>query len=73
MMRISDMRAQTNCFICKKQKLTRNEIGLNRKLIDKDVKKFHCLQCLADYLDISVEDLEERIQDFKDSGCTLFD
>lgn len=66
------MQKQMDCYICGKQGLPRNEIGLNQKLIDKDVKKFHCLLCLADYLDISVEDLTERIQDFIDEGCPLF-
>ena len=67
------MQNKVDCFICGKQDLLRNEIGLNKKLIGKEVKKFHCLQCLADYLDISTEDLTERVQEFKDAGCTLFE
>lgn len=62
-----------DCYICGKKNLTRNEIGLNKKLIGQDVKKFHCLQCLADYLELSVDELEERIQEFKDAGCSLFE
>jgi hypothetical protein len=62
-----------DCYICGKKNLTRNEIGLNKKLIGQDVKKFHCLQCLADYLELSVDELEERIQEFKDAGCTMFE
>jgi len=61
------------CFICGKEKLTRNEIGLNKKLIDQNIEKIHCLDCLADYLEISAEDLLDRIQEFKYSGCTLFE
>ncbi|GHV54652.1 hypothetical protein FACS1894206_07890 [Deltaproteobacteria bacterium] len=67
------MSKQVECFICGKENLTRNEIGLNKKLIGRNVEKFHCLHCLADYLDISIDDLEERILEFKDSGCALFD
>jgi hypothetical protein len=67
------MLKRVNCFICGKENLTRNEIGLNKKLIGRNVEKFHCLYCLADYLDISIDDLEERILEFKDSGCALFD
>jgi len=67
------MPKQTDCFICKKQNLTRNEIGLNQKLISKDIKCFHCLDCLAEYLEISTDDLLERIQEFKDTDCPLFE
>jgi len=62
-----------DCFICGKENLTRNEIGLNKKLIGPNVAKFHCDGCLAEYLEISNEELLERIQEFKDSGCTLFE
>lgn len=67
------MAKSVDCYICGKKNLTRNEIGLNKKLIGQDVKKFHCLQCLADYLELSVDELEERIQEFKDAGCTMFE
>ena len=62
-----------NCYICGKEGLTHNEIGLNKKLIGRNIERFHCMDCLAEYLEISVEDLEERIQGFKDAGCVLFE
>jgi uncharacterized protein YlaI len=62
-----------DCFICGKENLTRNEIGLNKKLLGKEIRNFHCLGCLSDYLEIPVEDLVERIQEFKDSGCVVFE
>ncbi len=64
---------RVDCFICGKENLSHNEIGLNKKLIGRNIEKFHCIRCLADYLEITAEDLEERIQEFKDSGCTLFE
>lgn len=67
------MTKRVDCYICGKENLTRNEIGLNKKLIGRDVKKFHCLQCLADYFELSVVELEERIKEFKDAGCSLFE
>lgn len=67
------MTDRVDCYICGKECLTRNEIGLNKKLIGRNVKKYHCLNCLADYLEVPVDELVERIQDFKDSGCTLFE
>ena len=66
------MTKEVDCFICGEKKLTKNTIGLNKKLIGIKITKFHCLQCLADYLDVSVEELEERIQEFKEAGCDLF-
>lgn len=67
------MGKRVNCYICGKANLTRNEIGLNKKLMGRDVKNLHCLQCLADYLELSVDELEERVQEFKDAGCVLFE
>ena len=29
--------------------------------------------CLADYLDVTVDDLNEKIEEFKDEGCKLFE
>jgi uncharacterized protein YlaI len=56
------MAKRVDCYICNKENLARNEIGLNKKLIGRNVEKFHCINCLADYLDLSVDELEERIQ-----------
>lgn len=66
------MKECINCYICGEPNLTRDVVGLNKKLISRNLRKFHCITCLADYLEISVEDLEERIEYFKDSGCALF-
>jgi uncharacterized protein YlaI len=61
-----------NCYICNKEKLTKDEIGLNKKLINKEIQKFQCMDCLANYLNISIEDLLDYIEQFKAEGCTLF-
>jgi uncharacterized protein YlaI len=66
------MQKKINCHICGKEGLTRNEIGLNKKLIGKKIKQFFCLECMATYFDITVEDLLERIEEFKDEGCIMF-
>ena len=66
------MSKPVDCFICGKEKLTFNEVGLNKKLIGKEIKRFHCIKCLAEYLDVSVEELKERIIEFKEAGCILF-
>lgn len=61
-----------SCKICFKENLTRDEIGATRKLIDKDAKEFFCIDCLADYLGCTVDELLEKIEEFKEEGCTLF-
>jgi uncharacterized protein YlaI len=66
------MPKQVDCFICGKQNLSRTETGLNKKLISKDIKKFHCLDCLAEYLEVETEFLLEKVKEFKEQGCELF-
>ena len=60
------------CYICGKEALSKNEIGLTKKLLDKDLKRFYCLDCLAEYLEIDTEFLLAKIEEFKEQGCTLF-
>lgn len=64
---------RADCFICGKEKLARNEMGLNKKFFGQNIEKFHCINCLAEHLEISTEELLERMQEFKDSGCRLFE
>lgn len=52
--------------------LKRDEVALTQKLIDVDTEEFYCLDCLAEYIGCTVQDLKEKIQEFKEQGCTLF-
>ena len=52
--------------------LKKDEIALSRKLIDSDTSEFYCLSCMADNFGCTKEDLEVKIQEFKEQGCTLF-
>ena len=56
---------------CGKQ-LSKDEIALTRKLIDDEAEEYYCLPCMAEFLGCSVDDLEIKIQEFKEQGCTLF-
>lgn len=60
------------CYVCGKENLNRNEIGLTRKLLNRDIKIYYCLDCLAEYLEIDTEFLLEKIEEFKTQGCELF-
>ncbi len=61
-----------NCYICGKTPLSKDEVGLVKKLIDKKSTKFYCLHCLADYFEVTEEELIAKIEEFKEEGCTLF-
>ena len=60
------------CYVCGKTPLTKDEIGLTKKLIDKKTTKFYCLSCLAESFEVDVDELLAKIEEFKNEGCTLF-
>lgn len=60
------------CLACGKNELSKDTIGINKKMLGKGIKTFYCMDCLADYLGCTVDDLLEKIEEFKDEGCTLF-
>ena len=61
------------CYVCGKEPLTKNEIGLTKKLIDKNSIIFYCTACLADYLEVTEDELLDKIEEFRNEGCTLFE
>lgn len=65
------MKTQT-CKTCFQSPLSKDEIGINKKLLGTNVKSFFCMDCLANYLDCTVEELLDKIEEFKGEGCTLF-
>lgn len=60
------------CYVCGKTPLSKNEIGITKKLIDNKTKSFYCLTCLAEYLEVTEEELILKIEEFKAEGCKLF-
>ena len=60
------------CYVCGKENLGKNEIGLTKKLLNLNAKRFYCLNCLAEYLEVETEFLLERVEEFKMQGCILF-
>ncbi len=62
-----------DCVSCGRKGLDKNTVGLNKKLLGMNSKNFYCMDCLASYLDTTVEDLNDKIEEFKDEGCKLFE
>lgn len=60
------------CYVCGKDNISKDEIGLTKKLVGMNTKKYYCLDCLAEYLEVTTEELIDKIEEFKDEGCTLF-
>jgi len=60
------------CCSCLKSDLSKNEIGITQKLLGEKTTDYYCLSCLAEYLEVSIDDILEKIEEFKEEGCTLF-
>jgi len=61
------------CFACGKENLQKNEVGLCKKMLGRSIKRFYCYDCIADHLGVTVEEMFEKIEEFKQQGCKLFD
>lgn len=61
------------CYYCEAE-LNRNMIGLNKKLFPCETKKGQliCIPCMAENLEVTEEELLEKIEEFKREGCKLF-
>lgn len=64
---------RTDCIICDQKNLDKNTIGINKKLLGEDIENFYCMDCLTEYLGCTVEELLEKIEEFKEEGCKLFE
>ena len=62
-----------DCVICGKSNLDKNTIGINKKLLGENICNYYCMDCLADYLGCTVQDLLDKIEEFKEEGCNLFE
>jgi DNA-directed RNA polymerase subunit RPC12/RpoP len=59
------------CIACGKE-LTRDEIGLHKKLVNRGATEYKCKPCLAAFFRITEEQCDEMIAHFRETGCTLF-
>lgn len=61
-----------NCIACGKDIAEKDILGINKKMLGEKTKSFYCLDCLADYLECTADELLDKIEEFKEDGCTLF-
>lgn len=61
----------SQCLKCGRE-LTNDEVGLHKKMVNRGAQKFMCIDCLASYYQVGRHNLEEKIKQFKEMGCTLF-
>lgn len=60
------------CFSCDERIINSNTIGLNKKLLGRNIERFFCMRCLSDYLEITEFELNNKIEEFRGAGCKLF-
>ncbi len=60
------------CMKCEKP-LSKDEIGLHKKLINRACTSFMCKQCLAEHFSVPIALLDQKIIEFKKQGCLLFE
>lgn len=65
------MRVKKICVDCSKS-LSKDEAALSLKMLGLEITVFYCIDCLAEYLECDRDDLEVKIQEFKEQGCALF-
>lgn len=52
--------------------VTKDEIAVTKRLINRGTDRFYCRPCLAGAFGITVPDVDRCIRRFKEAGCTLF-
>ena len=61
-----------SCAGCGKTPLDKDEIGITKKLLGKNVQTLYCLPCLALFLEVEEQDILDKSEVFKEEGCRLF-
>ncbi len=59
------------CLKCTKE-LAPLDIAMHRKMVNRKADSFMCLDCLGEHFNITREMLEEKAEQFKKNGCSLF-
>lgn len=61
-----------SCAVCGRR-ISKDERALTKKMVNRGAESYLCLDCLAQKFETTVETLREKIVEFKEMGCTLFD
>lgn len=61
----------SECTQCN-QEIHKDVRALNKKLLGHLKESTLCLECLADFLGATTDDLLIKIEEFKEQGCDLF-
>ena len=62
-----------DCCIRCGQLVSRDEIGLTKKLINRGTTEWLCYGCMSEHFSVTVELLREKVEQFREMGCTLFE
>ncbi len=60
------------CHNCLDKVLDKDTVALNLKLLGREITDFYCLECLAETLEVTVQDLKDKIESYKEGDCVLF-
>jgi hypothetical protein len=52
--------------------LTKDEIAMTRKMVNRGAVSFFCYTCLAGHFEVTEEMLRKKADEFRAMGCTLF-
>jgi len=52
--------------------LEKDEVALSKKMFGRNITELYCLHCAAVILECDAVDLNVKIQEFREQGCTLF-
>ena len=58
------------CLECG-SKLSKNEFGISVKFYGEKGHKM-CINCISEQLKVTTEDILDKIEEYKNEGCTLF-
>lgn len=60
------------CKTCGKKAYKRDEIGMSLKYLGRDTNAFYCKKCFLKKFNMTSEQWDEKVADFKQQDCKLF-
>jgi len=66
-----------NCCECEQEIengiiTAKDTVALNKKMLGRQINRYFCQSCLAEFLEIDKSNLPVMVEDFKNQGCKLF-